>query len=113
VARSGYFPQINASAGEEFRSSPLTDNIRAARSGYIFGATGTWAIWDWGATYGRVKQARAILEESKATLDDDVRQVELEVQQAFANILQGREHVKATEKSVEQAAEALRLATAR
>ncbi|PYM02160.1 MAG: hypothetical protein DMF19_04010 [Verrucomicrobia bacterium] len=113
VARSGYFPQINASAGEEFRSSPLTDNIRAARSGYIFGATGTWAIWDWGATYGRVKQARAILEESKATLDDDVRQVELEVQQAFANILQGRELVKATEKSVEQAAEALRLATAR
>ena len=113
VARSGYFPQINATAGEEFRSSPLTDNIRAARSGYIFGATGSWAIWDWGATYGRVKQARAILEESKATLDDDVRQVELEVQQAFANILQGRELIKATEKSVEQAAEALRLATAR
>src|SRR5437588_5481772 len=113
VARSGYFPQINASAGEEFRSSPLTDNIRAARSGYIFGATGTWAIWDWGATYGQVKQARAIREESKATLDEDVRQVELEVQQAFANILQGRELIKATEKSVEQAAEALRLATAR
>jgi outer membrane protein TolC len=113
VARSGYFPQINATAGTEFLSSPLTDNIRAARSGYIFGATGTWAIWDWGATFGQVKQAQAILEQSKITLDDDVRQVELEVQQAFANILQGRELVKATEKSVEQAAEALRLATAR
>ncbi|HKR54208.1 MAG TPA: TolC family protein, partial [Chthoniobacterales bacterium] len=113
VARSGYFPQINATAGTEFLSSPLTDNIRAARSGYIFGATGTWAIWDWGATFGAVKQAQAILEQSKVTLDDDVRQVELEVQQAFANILQGRELVKATEKSVEQAAEALRLASAR
>jgi outer membrane protein TolC len=113
VARSGYFPQINATAGTEFLSSPLTDNIRAARSGYIFGATGTWAIWDWGATFGAVKQARAILEQSKVTLDDAVRQVELEVQQAFANILQGRELVKATEKSVEQAAEALRLASAR
>jgi outer membrane protein len=113
VARSGYYPQINATAGTEFLSSPLTDNIRAARSGYIFGATGTWAIWDWGATFGQVKQAKAILEQSKITLDDDVRQVELEVQQAFANILQGRELVKATEKSVEQAAEALRLATAR
>jgi outer membrane protein len=113
VARSGYFPQLNATAGEEFLSSPLTDNVRAARSGYIFGATGTWAIWDWGATFGQVKQAKAILEQSKVTLDDDVRQVELEVQQAFANILQGQELVKATEKSVEQAAEALRLATAR
>ena len=113
VARSGYYPQLNATAGTEFLSSPLTDNIRAARSGYVFGATGTWAIWDWGATFGQVKQAKAILEQSKVTLDDDVRQVELEVQQAFANILQGRELIKATEKSVEQAAEALRLATAR
>ena len=43
VARSGYFPQINALAGTELRSSPLTDNIREARAGYIFGATGTWA----------------------------------------------------------------------
>jgi len=113
VARSGYFPQITALAGTELRSSPLTDNIRASRTGYIFGANGTWAIWDWGATFGAVKQAKAVLEESKVTLDDDVRQVELEVQQAYANILQGRELVKATEKSVEQAAEALRLASAR
>jgi outer membrane protein len=113
VARSGYYPQINALAGTELRSSPLTDNIRESHTGYIFGATGTWAVWDWGATFGRVKQAKAILEQSKVTLDDDVRQVELEVQQAYANILQGRELVKATEKSVEQAAEALRLATAR
>src|SRR5213079_1045752 len=57
--------------------------------------------------------AKATLEQSKVTLDDSVRQVELEVQQAFANILQGRELVKATEKSVEQASEALRLAQAR
>ncbi len=113
VARSGYYPQISALAGTELRSSPFTDNIRASHSGYVFGATGTWAVWDWGATFGAVKQAKAILEQSKVTLDDDVRQVELEVQQAFANILQGRELIKATEKSVEQAAEALRLATAR
>src|SRR5438132_1886155 len=113
VARSGYFPQINATAGTDFRSSPLTDNIRAARSGYIFGAMGTWAIWDWGATYGQVKQARAILEESKATLDDDVRQAELEVQQAYSNLLQGKELIQSQEKNVEQASEALRLAQAR
>jgi outer membrane protein TolC len=113
VARSDYFPHINADAGAEFRSSPLRADISEARSGYIIEATGDWAVWDMGATYGRVKQAKAILEQSKVTLDDNVRQVELEVQQAFANILQGRELVKATEKSVEQAAEALRLASAR
>jgi outer membrane protein len=113
VARSTYFPQINVSVGDEYRSSPLTDNIRDARGGYVVGATGSWAIWDWGATYGRVKQAKAILDESKITLDDDVRQVELEVQQAYSNILQGKELIQSQEKNVEQASEALRLAQAR
>lgn len=113
VARSTYFPQINVSAGDEYRSSPFTDNIRAARGGFILGATGTWAIWDWGATYGAVKQAKAVLDESKIALDDDVRQVELEVQQTYSNIIQGRELIQSQEKNVEQASEALRLAQAR
>ena len=113
VARSGFFPQINATAGEQVRSNPFTDNPRDVRNGYVFGATGSWAIWDWGATYGRLKQARSILEQSKITLDDDVRQVELEVQQAFSNLQQGRELIQSQEKNVEQANEALRLASAR
>ena len=113
VAQSGYYPQITASGGSEVRSSAFSDNPRDVSSGYIFGATGNWAIWDWGSTYGQVKQARAILEESKITLDDDQRQVELEVQQQDSNLKQSAELVKATEESVGQAEEALRLASAR
>ena len=113
VARAGFFPQINATAGSEVRSSAFTDDPRDVSSGYIFGATGTWAIWDWGATYGAVKQARAILEQSKITLDDVERQVELEVQQQYSNLKQSAAVVHATEESVGQAEEALRLASAR
>jgi len=113
VARSGYFPQISASGGTEARSSAFSDNPRDVSTGYIFGATGNWAIWDWGLTYGQVKQARALLEESKITLDDAGRQVELEVQQQDSNLKQSAELVKATEQSVGQAEEALRLASAR
>jgi outer membrane protein TolC len=113
VARSGFFPQINATGGSEVRSSAFSDNPRDVSSGYIFGVTGTWAIWDWGATYGAMKQARAILEESKITLDDAGRQVELEVQQSDSNLKQSAELVHATQESVGQAEEALRLASAR
>jgi outer membrane protein len=113
VAQSGYFPQINITAAEDFRSSPISENINAVRSGYVFGSTGSWAIWDWGATYGAVKQARAVLEQSKITFDDANRQVELEVQQQDSNLKQSAELVKATEESVGQAEEALRLASAR
>jgi outer membrane protein len=113
VARSTYFPQINASGGTEVRSSAISEDVRDVSSGYVFGLTGTWAIWDWGATYGAVKQARAVLEEAKITLDDANRQVELEVQQQDSNLRQSAELVKATEQSVGQAQEALRLASAR
>jgi outer membrane protein len=113
VARSGFFPQVTATGGSEVRSSSFSDNPRDVSSGYIFGATGSWAIWDWGSTYGQVKQARAVLEESKITLDDAGRQVELEVQQQDSNLKQSAELVKATEESVGQAEEALRLASAR
>jgi len=113
VARSGYFPQVNATAASEVRSSAFTDNIRDVSSGYVFGATGNWAIWDWGQTYGLVKQAKAVLLESQITYDDAVRQVELEVQQQYSNVKQSAELVRATQESVAQAEEALRLASAR
>jgi len=113
VARAGYFPQLSVTAGEDFRSSPISENIDAVRSGYVFGGTGTWAIWDWGATYGAVKQATAVLRQSQITYDDAGRQVELEVQQQYSNVKQSAELVHATEESVGQAEEALRLASAR
>lgn len=113
VARSGFFPQINATAASAARSSGFSDSVRDVSSGYIFGATGNWAIWDWGATYGAVKQAAAILHQSQITYDDSGRQVELEVQQQYSNLKQSAELVKATEESVGQAEEALRLASAR
>ena len=114
VARSGYFPHTQRHAPVKiFAVRRISENIDAVRSGYVFGATGTWAIWDWGATYGAVKQATAILRQSQITYDDAVRQVELEVQQADSNVKQSAELVKATEESVGQAEEALRLASAR
>jgi outer membrane protein TolC len=113
VARSGFFPQINATAASAIRSSAFTDNIHDVSSGYIFGATGSWAVWDWGQTYGRLKQAEAILQQAQITYDDTGRQVELEVQQQYSNVKQSAELVKATQDSVAQAEEALRLATAR
>lgn len=113
VARSGFFPQISATGGTDFRSSPISEDLHDTRSGYVFGATGSWAIWDWGQTDGRVKQARAALEQAKISLDDISRQIELEVQQAYSNIVQGRELIRSQEETVGQAEEALRLASAR
>ena len=113
VARAGYFPQVSLTGGSEARSSSFSDNPRDVSTGYIFGATGSWAIWDWGQTYGRTKQAQAVLREAQITYDDAGRQVELEVQQAYSNLVQGLQLIQSQAKNVEQAEEALRLSSAR
>jgi outer membrane protein TolC len=113
VALGGFLPTINASGGYEWISSPFSTSIDDISKGWVFGLVGNWNIWDSGETYGRVKQQRALLSETKITYDDDVRQVELEVQQAYSNLQQNRELIQSQEKNVEQAEEALRLSKAR
>jgi len=113
VALGGFLPNFTSSGGYEIFSSPISTNWNDTSKGFVFGLTGNWALWDSGETYGRVKQQRALLSEAKITYDDDVRQVELEVQQAYSNLQQDRELIQSTEKTVEQAQEAERLAKAR
>ena len=45
--------------------------------------------------------------------EDEVRQIELEIQRAFANLQQYRETIESQQKNVQQALEALRLAQER
>ena len=114
AAVGNFAPQINTTGGYEFLSSPFTTQWNDVSHGWVFGLQGTWpGFWDSGETWGLIKQQRALLSETKITYDDDVRQIELEVQTAASNVLQNRELIQATEKSVEQADEAVRLAKAR
>lgn len=113
VALGNFLPNVTTTGGYEIFSSPVSTSWNDTSKGWVFGLTANWALWDSGATYGRVKQQRALLSQSKITYDDDVRQVELEIQQAHSNLQQNRELIQATEKTVEQAEEAVRLAKAR
>lgn len=113
VAIGTWLPNITGLGGGEWLSSEFNSSWGDIRKGWIATGQGSWDIWDSGAAYGRIKQQRAILSQQEITYDDDVRQVELEVQTAASNLLQNRELILATEKNVEQAEEAVRLAKAR
>jgi outer membrane protein TolC len=113
VALAGYKPQINANVGYETRNSILTSKLDDTVNGWFFGVTGQWNIFDGFETFGKVKMARASLESARITYEDSVHQVELEVQQAYANLLTARETIRSGQKTVEEANEALRLAKER
>jgi outer membrane protein len=108
-----YLPTITTSGGGQWVSSPTSSSWHDISKGWIATVQGSMPIWDSGAIAGQVIQQRALLSEQKITYDDDVRQVELEIQQAYSNLQQNVELVKSQEKNVELADEALRLAKAR
>ena len=113
TAAGQWLPNITTTGGAEWVSSPENSSWHDISKGWLALVQGSLPIWDSGAIAGQVIQQRALLSESKIVYDDDVRQVELEIQQAYSNLQQNEELVKSQEKNVELADEALRLAKAR
>ncbi len=113
VAIGSWLPNVNANGGGEWLSNDFNSSFGDVSKGWLTTVTGSWPIWDSGMAWGKIQQQRALLSEQEITYDDDVRQVELEIQQAASNLLQNRESIQATEKNLESAAEAVRLAKAR
>jgi outer membrane protein len=108
-----WLPNITTTGGAEWVSSPVNSSWHDISKGWLALVQGSLPIWDSGAIAGQVIQQRALLSETKIVYDDDVRQVELEIQQAYSILQQNEELVKSQEKNVELADEALRLAKAR
>ncbi len=108
-----WLPNITTTGGGEWVSSPINSSWHDISKGWTALVQGSLPIWDSGAIAGQVIQQRALLSETKITYDDDLRQVELEIQQAYSNLQQNRELIQSQEKNVELAEEAVRLAKAR
>ena len=108
-----WLPTITTTGGGEWVSSPVNSSWHDISKGWLALVQGSLPIWDSGAIDGQVIQQRALFSETKITYDDDVRQVELEIQQAYSNLQQNQELITSQEKNVELADEALRLAKAR
>src|SRR5438132_6880091 len=113
VAIGSWLPNVSANGGGEWLSSQFNSSFGDVSKGWLTTVTGSWPIWDSGLAWGKIQQQRAILSQQEITYDDDVRQVELEIQQAASNLLQNRELIQATQKNQETAEEAVRLAKAR
>ena len=110
---AGYLPTINANVGYETANNLGSSSLSQTVEGFFFGATGSWAVWDGLLTAGKVKQAKAQMEQSKINYDNSVRGVILSVQQAISNLQQSRETIDSQTASVVQGMEALRLAQER
>lgn len=114
-ARAGYKPTVQAFAGWDWKSPEFDPdpNRQTEYDGWIIGGQLTWNIFDGMLTRGKVIQAKAQFEHAKADLEDNSRQIELEVRTDYSSFINAREVLESQLKVQEEAEEALRLARAR
>lgn len=109
TVRANSYPSLSAFGGLTHRTDFSGDPV----NGWLVGVQSQWNIFDGRATAGRVVQARSLLEQTRLTLTEARLAVEVEVRRAFSQWQQASELAEASQKVVEQASEAVRLANAR
>ncbi|MGC9942319.1 MAG: TolC family protein [Verrucomicrobiota bacterium] len=112
-AKSGFKPSVSVFAGYNWENSEFSTDPSDEYEGWNAGAQLTWNIFDGALTFGKIKQARAQYAKSKTALDDQARQIELQVRTAYSDFIQSRETLDSQVKVQEEAEEALREAKQR
>ena len=114
-AKSGYKPTVSVFAGYDWHNAQYTPPVTLDHEfdGWNAGAQLSWDIFDGALTFGKVKQAKAQFDKSKTVLDDQARQIELQVRTAYSDFIQARETLDSQIKVQEEADEALREARQR
>jgi outer membrane protein TolC len=112
TARAGYYPQISAFGGYALRKGS-TNAFRDSPDGFLAGLQGQWNIFDGRATAGRVAQARSLAEQTRLSLTEAQLAVDVDVRRAYSQWQEANELAESSQKVVEQATEAVRLANAR
>lgn len=112
-ARAGYYPNLGLFAGYGWQNRNFPPTLDQTVDGWSVGAQMGWDIWDFGTTQGKVNAARARKQRTRIDSEDTSRQVVFQIRTAHSNFLEAKEVLESQSRVIEQAEEALRLATAR
>ena len=80
---------------------------------YSYGVQLSWSIFDGGNKVARYKEAKALLDATKANVRDTELTIWQQVEQAYVNLISAEEQIGAAQKAVESAQENFRLSQGR
>jgi outer membrane protein len=112
AAQAARRPTLDVVGGWQLRKG-ATNSFGDSQNGSYIGLQSRWNVFDGRATTARVSQARSGLEQSRLRLTEAELAVEVQVRSAHSALQEARELAEASQKVVQQAEEALRLANVR
>ncbi len=115
AASSAYKPNLQVFAGYNWFNAQFTPPVELNHdiNGWNAGAQVSWDIFDGMLTHGKVVQAKALYEKSKTAVDEEARNIELEVRTTYSDFLEAQEVLESQKTVQTEAEESLREANAR
>ncbi|MCR5562595.1 MAG: TolC family protein [Desulfovibrio sp.] len=115
--QAGYYPQIEAywNTTQTGNTPDLQESGKYGSRGQTWevGARATWEVFQWGTTYYADKQAGHLVTKMRYAQEDLKLNVGYEVKSRLLAVREAAKRIRVTEKEVEQAEEAYRVAKAR
>ncbi len=108
-AKSGLYPNLSLDASYGWQNSEFFPNEKKWSAGLTIGIP----IFEQLTTKSKISQARANLNGLKATEIQTMRNIELDVQQAWLSLKEAMERLDVTKKALEQAEEDMRVSEGR
>jgi outer membrane protein TolC len=110
IAKGGKLPTVSASAAKNWADDnfPGSDD-----NGWSVGLTATWTPFDSGVTNAKIKQSNSAVEKSLQTAKQTKDAVQLEVRQAYLNMVEAEKRISTSQVTVEQADEDFKIAQVR
>lgn len=102
-ARGGLLPKIGANAWYQWDSEDLSKSAES----WMVGLQATWPIFEGGATFSKIREARNKLKETEARGEQVALDIALEVNQAALAVQEAQEKIKVAQERKEWASKAL------
>ncbi|WP_296897667.1 TolC family protein [uncultured Megamonas sp.] len=111
VAQAGNLPQVSAYASYTIDGDDAFNNDAAEQS--EIGVKASWSIFDNNVTKSQVRQAEAALAKAQENVQYVNEGIQLEVHQAYLNLLSAEKNIQTTSVAVNQASEDYNIAQVR
>jgi len=112
-AKSGWLPQVTASAGGSYTSDSFSQMIESRQSLWSVGVKASINIFDGFATKAKVDEAKAKYNQSTLQKDDIIDQIAVDIKNACLDLTKSKTIIDTQRAAIFEAEEALRLSEVR
>lgn len=101
TAKDAWLPSVGFSTNHSFTNYPSPENERSNTYGSSYGINASWTVWEGNIRKYKLESAKILRQRTQLDGDDLVKDLKLNILQAYLNIMYAKEAVEIAAKTLE------------